>query len=169
MIQEKDVYRIGRVGKPHGIKGEVQIQVDDDVFDRTSTPYLILRVDGILVPFFMEEYRFKSDEIVLVRFEDVSSAEKARQLTGCDVLFPRHLAEAEEHDLTYAELVGYEVIDNNSGKAIGTIAAVDDTTENILFEMEDGMLIPAPDDLICDIDSDKHTITMEIPDGLLDL
>ena len=74
MIQEKDVYRIGRVGKPHGIKGEVQIQVDDDVFDRTSTPYLILRVDGILVPFFMEEYRFKSDEIVLVRFEDISSA-----------------------------------------------------------------------------------------------
>ena len=85
------------------------------------------------------------------------------------MLFPRHLAEAEEHDLTYAELVGYEVIDNNSGKAIGTIAAVDDTTENILFEMEDGMLIPAPDDLICDIDSDKHTITMEIPEGLLDL
>ncbi len=158
MIQEKDVYRIGRVGKPHGIKGEVQIQVDDDVFDRTSTPYLILRVDGILVPFFMEEYRFKSDEIVLVRFEDISSAEKARQLTGCDVLFPRHLAEAEEHDLTYAELVGYEVIDNNSGKAIGTIAAVDDTTENILFEMEDGMLIPAPDDLIF-----QHIITSSHP------
>ena len=31
----------------------------DDVFDRTESEYLILEVDGILVPFFMEEYRFQ--------------------------------------------------------------------------------------------------------------
>lgn len=169
MIHEKDVYRIGRVGKPHGIKGEVQVHVEDDAFDRTGTPYLILRVDGILIPFFMEEYRFKSDETALIKFEDISSTERARQLTGCEVFFPRHLAEAEEHDLTYAELVGYEVVDNSNGTSLGTIVSVDDTTDNILFELEDGMLIPAPDDFIHDIDQEAHTIYMNIPDGLLDL
>ena len=54
MIRKKDVYKIGTVGKAHGLKGEVTIHIDDDVFDRTETEYLILEIDGILVPFFMD-------------------------------------------------------------------------------------------------------------------
>lgn len=91
MIKDTDVYKIGRVGKPHGVKGEVQVQIDDDVFDRVGADYLVLRIDGILVPFFMEEYRFKSDEIALVTFCDMDSAEKVRELTGCEVFSHAHL------------------------------------------------------------------------------
>lgn len=169
MIRESDVYKIGRIGKTHGVKGEVQVQIDDDVFDRTDADYLILLVDGILVPFFMDEYRFKSDEIALVKFCDIETQEQAHELTGCDVYFPRALAEAEEHDLTYAELVGYTVKDSIYNKVVGVIAFVDDATENILFELEDGMLLPAPDELIEDVDQENRIITMSIPDGLLDL
>lgn len=169
MIRENEVYRIGRVGKAHGVKGEVQVQVDDDVFDRVDAEYLILKVDGILVPFFMEEYRFKSDEIALVKFCDIDTQDKVRELTGCDVFFPRALAEADEHDLTYAELVGYKVIDDSTEKEVGTIAFVDDTTENILFELEDGTLLPAPDELIVEVDQENRKVTMNIPSGLLTL
>lgn len=169
MIRENEVYRIGRVGKAHGVKGEVQVQVDDDVFDRVDAEYLILKVDGILVPFFMEEYRFKSDEIALVKFCDIDTQDKVRELTGCDVFFPRALAEADEHDLTYAELVGYKVVDDSTEKEVGTIAFVDDTTENILFELKDGTLLPAPDELIVEVDQENRTVTMNIPSGLLTL
>lgn len=169
MIRESDVYKIGRIGKTHGVKGEVQVQIDDDVFDRVDADYLILLVDGILVPFFMDEYRFKSDEIALVKFCDIETQDQARELTGCEVFFPRDLAEAEEHDLTYAELVGYTVEDAIYNKVVGRIAFVDDATENILFELEDGMLLPAPDELIVDVDQESRTIIMNIPEGLLNL
>lgn len=169
MIRESEVYKIGKVGKTHGIKGELQVFIDDDAFDRVDADYLILKVDGIVVPFFMEEYRFKSDEICLVKFEDIDTQEKARELTGCEVFFPRSMAEAEEHDMTYAELVGYELVDNNTDKVLGKIAYVDDTTENILFELDNDMLIPAPDELIVEIDSESHTIIMQLPEGILDL
>ena len=53
MIRDDEVYKIGRVGKTHGIHGELQVQIDDDVFDRVNAEYLILRIDGILVPFFI--------------------------------------------------------------------------------------------------------------------
>ena len=96
MIRDDEVYKIGRVGKTHGIHGELQVQVDDDVFDRVNAEYLILRIDGILVPFFMEEYRFKSDDIALVKFCDIDSNEEARRLTGCEVFFQRAMADAEE-------------------------------------------------------------------------
>lgn len=169
MIRDEEVYKIGRVGKSHGVKGEVQVQVEDDVFDRVDSEYLILKVDGILVPFFMEEYRFKSDEIALVKFCDIDSAEQARQLTGCEVYFLRDVAEADEHDLTYAELVGYTLIDCNSDSIVGRIASVDDMTDNILFELEDGMLIPASEELIEDIDTEHHEVRIVVPEGLLDL
>ena len=47
MIKESEVYRIGRLGKAHGIKGEVSFQFDDDVFDRVDADYLVLDIDGI--------------------------------------------------------------------------------------------------------------------------
>ena len=52
MIKKEEVYRIGQIGKPHGVKGELSFHFEDDVFDRTDADNLILEVDGILVPFF---------------------------------------------------------------------------------------------------------------------
>ena len=54
MIKAEEVYKIGRLGKAHGVKGEVSFQFDDDIFDRVDADYLVLDIDGILVPFFME-------------------------------------------------------------------------------------------------------------------
>lgn len=169
MIKKEEVYKIGRIGKAHGVKGEVSFNFDDDVFDRVDAEYLILEVDGILVPFFMEEYRFRSDSTALVKFEDIDTQDRARELTNCDVYFPRDLADDEEEVLTYSFLVGFDIVDATTGKKVGTIASVDESTLNILFELEDGMLIPASEELITDIDKDNKTITIALPEGILDL
>ncbi|MDO4934692.1 MAG: 16S rRNA processing protein RimM, partial [Prevotella sp.] len=73
MIREEDIYKIGKLGKPHGVRGEVSMHFTDDIFDRTDCDYLILRIDGIMVPFFMEEYRFRSEETALVKFCDIDT------------------------------------------------------------------------------------------------
>ena len=169
MIKQEEVYRIGRLGKAHGIKGEVSLQFDDDVFDRVDAEYLVLDVEGILVPFFMEEYRFRSDTVALVKFCDVDTQQRASELTGCDVYFPRALADEDEEHVSYAMLVGFDIVDVRTGNKVGTIAAIDDATVNLLFELEDGRLIPASDDLISDIDMKQGEIRMNIPEGLLEL
>jgi 16S rRNA processing protein RimM len=168
MIKNEEVYKIGRLGKSHGIKGEISFQFDDDVFDRVDADYLVLEIDGILVPFFMEEYRFRSDSLALVKFCDIDTQERASELTGCDVYFPRDLAD-EDDTPTLASLVGFDLIEASNNKKVGTIASIDDSTANILFELEDGRLIPATDDLITDINTKDRTIKMEIPEGLLEL
>ena len=168
MIKQEEVYRIGRIGKTHGIKGELSFLFDDDVFDRVDCDYLVLDVDGILVPFFIEEYRFKSDSNAIVKFCDVDSQPRAAELTGSDVYFPRALAD-EDDEPSLSLLVGFDLVEANSGKTIGRIDAIDDSTANLLFELEDGRLIPANDDLIHNIDTKKRTIWIDIPDGLLEL
>lgn len=169
MIKKEEVYKIGRLGKAHGVKGEVSFHFDDDIFDRVDADYLVLDIDGILVPFFMEEYRFRNDTVCLVKFCDIDTQQRAQELTGCDVFFPRALAEEGEEVPSLASLVGFRIVDATDGKAIGNIAAIDDTTQNVLFELEDGTLIPASDELIEDIDTEQQIIKMNIPQGLLAL
>ena len=169
MIKEEEVYKIGKLGKTHGVKGEISFLFDDDVFDRVDADYLVLMIDGILVPFFMEEYRFRSDTTAIVKFCDIDTQERARELTGCDVWFPRALADSDDDTITWAAIVGFDIIDANSGQPVGCIASVDDTTLNILFCLEDGRLIPASEDLITGINKENKQITINIPEGLLDL
>jgi 16S rRNA processing protein RimM len=170
MIKEEEVYRIGRIGKPHGVKGEVTMQVDDDVFDRVDADFLVLCVDGILVPFYMEEYRFRTDTTALIKFEDVDTVEQARELTNTEVFFLRRLAEDEQDDqYTWSFFLGYSLHDAVTGKAIDRITEVDDSTQNVLFQLENGVLIPAAEELITGIDHENKTITMNLPEGLLAL
>lgn len=169
MIREEEVFQIGKLGKTHGVKGDISFLFDDDVFDRVDADYLILKIDGILVPFFIEEYRFKSDSNALMKFEGIDTQEQARDLTGTDVYFPRSLADSDDGTLTWSVLVGFDIIDADSGRTVGRIASVDDSTLNILFCLDDGRLIPASEDLIIAVDQQARSLTMHIPAGLLEL
>ena len=173
MIKKEDVYKIGKLGKPHGVKGEVRMLCTDDIFDRVESDCLILEIDGILVPFFMEEYRFRSDERVLVKFADIDTEAQARELAGCEVYFPREQADRHEGEATWAELVGYALVDARRDTLVGTITRVDDTTINILFEVEtaDGreVLVPASEELVEQVDKARHRIHVRVPEGILEL
>lgn len=173
MVNREDVFKIGRLGKPHGVKGEISFQFDDDVFDRVDADYLFVEIEGLLVPFFMEEYRFRSDDVALMTFEGIDTEDKASELTGCDVYFPRSLADSDDAtNVSKAEIIGYHVIDANTDKVVGTINAIDDSTVNLLFDVntgKDDVLIPANPELIKEIDRKARTITISIPEGLLSL
>ena len=169
MIRAEEVYKIGKLGKVHGIKGEISFLFDDDVFDRTEADYLILDIDGILVPFFIEEYRFKTDSNVLMKFDGIDTMEQAKELTGCDVYFPYELSDTDEEHLSWAKIIGYSLIDTNTRQTVGKIASIDDSTLNILFCLENGRLIPASEELITDIDPKNRIISINIPEGLLEL
>lgn len=169
MIKKEDVYRIGQIGKPHGVKGELSFHFEDDVFDRTDADYLILEVDGILVPFFFEEYRFRTDVTAYIKFCDVDTEVQARELTGSEVFFPRSVAHQDGTCRSWAQLLGFSLIDATTGHQIGVIQSIDNTTLNILFELEDGKLIPANEELITNIDEEKRQIFITLAEGLLDL
>lgn len=172
MIRREDVYRIGTIGKPHGVKGELSVHIDDDIFDRVDADYLIFDVEGILVPFFIEEYSFRSNTKVLMSFDGINSVERAREYVGCDIYFPRNMADNDK-ELSWASIVEFNIVDNKSKETIGVVNRIDDSTENVLFEVTttEGkeLLLPASPELIVDIDEKQHTIVMDIPEGLLEL
>lgn len=169
MIAEESVYRIGQITRTHGVKGEVSFSFTDDVWDRVEADYLVLRIDGILVPFFMEEYRFRSDTTALVKFLGYDSSEAARELCGTDVYFPHSLTPEEEPDVEYTwrHFTGFRVVDEKAG-LLGEIETVDDTTANVLFYVGD-LMIPAVEEFVCGIDHAARTVHVSLPAELLNL
>ncbi|MBQ0023213.1 MAG: 16S rRNA processing protein RimM [Prevotellaceae bacterium] len=174
MIRKEDVYQIGRITKTHALKGEVNFMFTDDVFDRVDADYLICEVDGILVPFFIEEYRFRSDSTALVKFEDLDSADAVQFLVNSDVYFEKKMMdELDEDEVSLNYFIGFKMMDGDNGKEIGTITAIDDNTENWLFIVEsaDGneYMIPAHEEFIAEIRQEDKEMVMDLPIGLLDL
>lgn len=169
MIRKEEVFKIGIINKPHGVKGEVSFTFTDDIFDRTDCDYLILSLDGILVPFFIEEYRFRSDDVALVKFEDINDAEHARTLTNVEVFFPKKYMEEQETVSSWNYFIGFRVNDIHHGY-LGNIVDVDDSTINVLFAIEkDGeeILLPAHEEFILGLDKAKKELTVDVPDGLI--
>lgn len=171
MIKKEEVFKIGIINKPHGVKGEVSFTFTDDIFDRVEDcDYLVLLLDGILVPFFIEEYRFRLDNVALVKFEGIDSTEKARTLTNVEVYYPVKFMDDQEEISSWNYFIGFRVEDIHHG-CLGTVVDVDDATMNVLFVIENGdeeVLLPAHEEFILDIDRKKKILKVDIPDGLLD-
>lgn len=174
MIQEDEVFRIGRFTKAHGVSGELVFSFTDDVFDRVEADYLVCRMDGILVPFFLDAYRFKSDTTALVQLEGVETEEQARRMVGAEVFFPLSLVPepSADDEYTWTYFTGFRVEDENAGW-LGTVEHVNDDTANVLFEIRrpDGtdLMVPAHESFITALDAKRRTLTVRLPEGLLAL
>lgn len=172
MIFRDEVYKIGVITKTHGIGGELNMTITDDVFDSKDADYLLCDMDGILVPFFIEEYRFRTDTVVLIKFEDVDSEADARRMVGTEVFLPKAMVTEVDGIPAWDYFVGFEIIEAERG-SIGEVKKVDDSTVNVLFEvvtLQGGdCLIPVNEDLITDIDHQHKRIYMTLPDGLLSM
>ena len=181
MITEDRLTPIGHIIKPHGIAGEMSVQftVDDPAAAIGAVRCLILDIDGIFVPFFPETVRPRGAGSLLVRLDGIGSDTEAATFTGKTVFaLTEELPDDGEDDeidpdnLYAGQLAGFTACDD-SDTEIGTITGIDDTTDNVLFIIENPdrarILVPVADELIAGIDLDSRKIYFSLPEGILDL
>ncbi|MDD4515514.1 ribosome maturation factor RimM [Massilibacteroides sp.] len=173
MIRKEDIVKIGQFAKPHGIKGEIALVTSFDLFDADGDLYIICELDGIFVPFFIEESRYKSDSVVLLKLETLDSEEDVKPFTNKDVYCPKDWVEntAIDSGITWDNFIGYKVFDTQRGY-LGEIEDIDDSTLNVIFQItheQMTLLVPAVEDFIVKLEQDKKSITMTIPEGLFEL
>lgn len=172
MIRKEEVFAIGTANKPHGVGGELSISFTTDVFDTAEADYFVLDMDGILVPFYIESYRFRSDTTALLKLEGIDTQEQARELAGHTLYLPVAYRERMDDDgFTLHHLVGFTLADRHAG-TLGPVTAIDDSTANVLFQVDHAgreLLVPVSDDFIERIDPDTRTIHTCLPEGLIDL
>lgn len=166
MIEQNELIRIGTMRRPHGKSGELQCQMDNAYWDEADAEFLILLLDGIFVPFHVEDWRGKGADSLIFRLKEVDSEVKALRLVNAETyMLRRDLTEEAEEMMTWQDLTGYEV-QNGEHVVLGRVAAVDESTINTLLELEDGRLLPVHEDLIIEIDEPNKRIILDLPEGL---
>lgn len=177
MIRTDEVFKIGYITKHRGLRGEVELSFTDDCFDTGDAEYLVLDMDGIFVPFFWEEYRFKNNDTAIVKFEHIDNEEQARRLAGHAVFYPKAHVAASKTDggqtlSSYKALTGFTVYDA-AGKALGEITHVDDSSANTLITLAqaDGQefILPFHNDFLVNFDLKERFLQLELPEGLLEI
>ncbi len=176
MITRDELIAIGHYNKPHGVAGEISATVDVDFDVLRALSCLVCDIDGIYVPFFVNNCRPKSMDTVLLTIDGINSEHDAARLVNHEIyaLKRDYRHESDESDADGYPLdyfIGFDLVDAD-GNPIGQIDDVDESTENAIFIVSDGdssLMIPASDDLIVEFDLDKRVMVMDLPQGLLDL
>lgn len=164
---------VGRILKPHGVKGELNVELDDYAEpddDFAPGACLIVEIDGLDVPFFVASARPRGSASILLTLDEISSESEASALVGHTLYVYTDPDDADD-ELTAGELVGYEIIDVATDASIGVVEElIELTADNWYFSLQgSGKLIPAVDEMILRVDPGARTIIMSLPIGILDL
>jgi 16S rRNA processing protein RimM len=168
----ENCYKIGYVIKPHGLKGGVTVSLDADIpNDFSSLETVFLQEAHSLVPYFIESVSLKGNK-AFVKFEDVNTPEAAEQISKHSMYLPKterpKSARGEFYD---DEIIGFIVEDVALGK-LGPIQDVMTAGPNRLLILDyngQEVLIPINSPFIKSVNKGKKRISVELPDGFLDI
>lgn len=170
MIRSEEVVCIGSLTRLHGKRGELQCLLTNDVIYDADFEFVILRLDGLLVPFRVTDWREKGADSVLLTLQGVESEQQALRLVGAGVYLLRKdcaaAADDEERLLLWQDLTGYRLLDAD-GEDMGIIESVDETTANTLCRTDKNRLFPLHEDLILRLDTDNKELTLRLSGNAL--
>lgn len=177
MIDFDNIILAGKILKPHGLKGEMNV-ISEYPPEILNLGYpAIIDMDGIYVPFYVESYRSKNTHSALIKFQGVESAEETRRFVNKDFyLLRKDVAEYmqldEDEIETDIDIAGYKIIDIPTGFH-GRVIDTYDNGVYLLMEVESDddtgtVTMPFVDEFIKDIDTESKIIQTSMPDGLID-
>ena len=171
---------VGVVRKPHGIRGELVVQVETDRPAAVFRPGRVLllgdtagRAEGRTLT--VERARpFKEGMLVRAREFPVRD-QVMEELRGLTQLIPRGEAEKpDEDEVFYHELVGMRVrTAGEEGEELGVVRELYEAPSGFLLGVQRSkgkeLLLPFVREMVRRIDRDERVLEVEIPAGLLDL
>lgn len=164
---------VGRVVRPHGIRGGVVIAADTDFAEdrfQIGATLKIKRGEAIetltIVDSFPQQGRW------VARFEGVETMDAAEALRDTELKIDAGEIRALASDKFYVhELVGCRV-DTTDGRTLGTVRDVELSvgTPLLVIESSDGdTLVPLAEEICRRVDIAAKTITIAPPEGLIEL
>ena len=173
-LHERTFVHIGFVRKTHGYKGEVKLALED-IFeeDVNEANFVFIDIDGLKVPFRIQE--FNETKADVVKFDKVDSIEDSEKISGKQIYLLedtiKHASEAIKSGLAGNVLIGFTILDTNSSETfkVEDILEYPQQVMALIHRGDKELLIPLNDQLIIEVDKSQKVITMQLPEGLLDL
>ena len=153
---EKNLFPIGRIVKPHGVKGKVKVEYYGVDLHKLSLYCEIFIEDEKGSP---EAYEIleaiPQPPRLILRLKGIEKIEEAESLAGREIFVRREaLLELEEGEYYWVDILGIEV-ETPEGKRIGKVKEVFPTGANDVYVVEGKIgeiLLPATEEVIRSID-----------------
>jgi len=165
-----DLLLVGRVARPHGIRGQVIVNPDTDFPDQRFTVGQVLLVGPRETPQPREirDVRFHQGRPILT-LEGIGSIDDAETLAGQEVwMQAASLAPLPEGTFYRHDLVGCEVRDTKDA-LIGRVTAVEGTLERSHLVVDGQVMIPMVENICLQIDLGQRRVTVNPPAGLIEI
>ncbi|MFD7182142.1 ribosome maturation factor RimM [Streptomyces sp. NPDC059904] len=164
---------VARIGRAHGIKGEVTVEVRTDEPELRLGPGAVLATDPASTgPLTIETGRVHSGRLLL-RFEGVrdrTAAEALRNTLLIAEVDPEELPEDEDEYYDH-QLMDLDVV-TADGVEVGRITEISHLPSQDLFIVErpDGseVMIPFVEEIVTEIDLEEQRAIIDPPPGLID-
>lgn len=170
-MEKESFLTIGKITGPHGVKGNLKIvsytenlsvlEQDGRVFIRTPSGKIKAHIVKRAAP---------HKRGGLLSLEGVTDCDQADSLSGSELLIRRSaLPELEKGTFYWFELIGLRVW-TTDGRLLGSITSIIQTGSNDVYVVKQDndmeTLIPALESVIMEIDLEKQTMRVNLPEGL---
>lgn len=160
---------IGRVVKPHGVRGELRAEIFTDLPERFTWLETVYVGEDSPQPVAVESVRFHKN-FVLIKLAGYDTRESAAALRAQLLQVPEEDAiPLEEGEYYLFQLVGLAVY-TDEGEHLGELVEVLETNANNVF-IVDGprgeVLLPDTDEVVLDIDFENGRMEVHLMDGLV--
>ncbi|MEV3977142.1 ribosome maturation factor RimM [Nonomuraea sp. NPDC049758] len=162
---------VGRIGRPHGVRGEVTVEVRTDDPELRFAEGLAVATDPASAgPLVIESRRWHKG-VLLIAFEGVRGRDAAEELRGTMLVIDSADVESSDdpdefHD---HQLVGLAV-ETVSGEPVGEVTDVLHHGQDLLVVRrrgQDDALIPFVKALVPEVDLTGGRLVVDPPEGLL--
>ncbi|WP_116113000.1 ribosome maturation factor RimM [Austwickia chelonae] len=162
---------VARIGKAHGLRGEVTVQIHTDDPENRLTPGEVFTIEGLadIAELTLATVRVHNGTWLL-GFEGHSDRNAAETLRGGRLVLPA--GEDDGEGWYENELIGLNVF-SASGEQIGQVAGLElgAAQDRLAVRLDDGRTgsVPLVEALIPVIDLEQKRVVVDAPDGLFDL
>jgi 16S rRNA processing protein RimM len=163
-----DLLAVGRIGRAHGVHGEVAVRVLSEVesrFETGSTLFLGPDADRSLTVRAARPHHGR----LLVSFEEVGDRTEAELLTGRLLLVPPETSPPLDDAYWEHQVVGLEV-STEQGRVLGRVREVLHNPANDIWVVENGgeeILLPAIREVVTEVDVEGGRVVIREAPGLI--
>jgi 16S rRNA processing protein RimM len=164
--------QVARIGKPHGIRGEVTVQVLTDAPDDRFVPGTELVVEPASAgPLTVLSARWNKD-ILLLAFEEIETRNEAETLRGAKLFIETEELDEDDDEGWYEhELVGLEA--RVGSQVVGKISGLNTmpVQDLLVVETPDGkeILIPFVEQIVPEVNVEEGYVLVTPPAGLFEI
>lgn len=170
MMSSDDLVLVGRVARPHGVRGQVVVNPETDFVEERFTRGQVLLIGPPDRPVerAIDEVRFQQGRPILT-LAGIGTMDDAERLAGSEVWLPQaSLAPLPRGTYYRHDLIGCEVRDTADG-LVGRVTAVEGTLDRSYLVIDGDVMLPLVDGICLDVNMEARRIVVQPPEGLLDL